>query len=925
LTLFRGIAKLVVQINSLISGEKFMRQIILALSLVITIMLIITRTVFAATITVTSFADSGPNTLRLAIATASSGDTIDFFAPGNSITVYSPLVIDKQLIIVGGGTTIGAQGTNTVFSVLTGGANSEFHDLAIVDGQSGFFITVDNVQILGCRIGTDFADATGRGNNFYGIQINGGDNIRIGDSTSGNVIVSSDYGISLTDCAGTIIQNNSIGLASDGVTPIPIGNDGVWLGDQTWNCLIGGNRVANQGNVISGNGASGIRLAGSDSGGNTICGNIIGLTAAGAAGVGNSNYGIYLGINSGNWIGLSTDVGYGNYIAGNGDRGIYLVVSDNNSIQNNIIGLDFSGNAAPHSYGIFVQSGTGNLIGGNRGTGALEKNVISGNTAYNVYLNLGASSNSVCGNFIGTSVDGSSGIVGASAHGFLINGSGNLIGGPNTNPTTMYGNLISGHSSSGHGGLLIQGSGNTVVGNYLGLDVTGTTAIPNYHGIIITSQNSHGNLIGSTDPDLRNIISGNNADGMWITNTYDNTIIGNHIGLNLTADNTLENTTNGIRIDNSDGIVLGGLLAGEANYISGSISGINLSTNATNNTIVGNFIGVYTDLTPSNDPPFNGIYGNGCYDNFIGYKNTGQGNLIANCAQGIRLGSTAVRVNIYGNTICANSAPDIQLLTGANNDNPRPVITGAYTTYITGTSDPNNYIEIFIAESGVGPGGSLSYVGNTTADGSGNWTLNVPSVSLGDWVCATATDATNDGTSEFSLNDQVTLPPTPTYTSTASPTSTNSATYTPTFTHTPTGTITPTITNTPTVTPTPTISATYTSSPTVTVTPSVTTTYTSTATEALGAVDLRGKRVLSFPNPARDLIKFLMHLDATTKVELTIYNLAGEQVAYLAEELPAGRGQVIAWNCSAIAPGIYLVRVMMDGEEKEVQKIAVIK
>jgi len=43
---------------------------------------------FSATITVTSIEDSGAGTLRTALASASSGDTINFSTGGNSITVY---------------------------------------------------------------------------------------------------------------------------------------------------------------------------------------------------------------------------------------------------------------------------------------------------------------------------------------------------------------------------------------------------------------------------------------------------------------------------------------------------------------------------------------------------------------------------------------------------------------------------------------------------------------------------------------------------------------------------------------------------------------------------------------------------------------------------------------------------------------------
>src|SRR2546426_3931515 len=56
--------------------------------------------VYAATITVTSTADSGTNTLRDAIANAASGDTIEFAVTG-TISTFSGLLIKKSLVING--------------------------------------------------------------------------------------------------------------------------------------------------------------------------------------------------------------------------------------------------------------------------------------------------------------------------------------------------------------------------------------------------------------------------------------------------------------------------------------------------------------------------------------------------------------------------------------------------------------------------------------------------------------------------------------------------------------------------------------------------------------------------------------------------------------------------------------------------------
>ncbi|MDH4309384.1 MAG: SBBP repeat-containing protein, partial [Acidimicrobiia bacterium] len=73
--------------------------------------------------------------------------------------------------------------------------------------------------------------------------------------------------------------------------------------------------------------------------------------------------------------------------------------------------------------------------------------------------------------------------------------------------------------------------GNTIVGNYVGTDVTGTTAQANAWGINIKTT---GNTVGGTDPADANVVSGNTYDGFYLYKTAgtNNTIQGNFIGTN---------------------------------------------------------------------------------------------------------------------------------------------------------------------------------------------------------------------------------------------------------------------------------------------------------------------------------------------------------------------------------------------------------
>src|SRR5205085_8746562 len=101
-------------------------------------------------------------------------------------------------------------------------------------------------------------------------------------------------------------------------------------------------------------------------------------------------------------------------------------------------------------------------------------------------------------------------------------------------------NVISGNHQDGLF-VLSNSFGNFVVGNYIGIDATGTSPVPNrYNGISVNGAVS--NSIGDSNATSRNVISGNGFYGIEIaSNAPGNSVFGNYIGTDWTAGAALPN------------------------------------------------------------------------------------------------------------------------------------------------------------------------------------------------------------------------------------------------------------------------------------------------------------------------------------------------------------------------------------------------
>ena len=126
----------------------------------------------------------------------------------------------------------------------------------------------------------------------------------------------------------------------------------------------------------------------------------------------------------------------------------------------------------------------------------------------------------------------------------------------------------------GGDGIVVDAAGVAIEGNFIGTNATGTADLGNGgNGIFI--DDARQNTIGGPLPGARNLISGNDARGIYLSGQGAdlNTIQGNIIGLDATGGVKLGNAIYGIEIVNGDNNVIGGT-AGEArNVISGQGTG----------------------------------------------------------------------------------------------------------------------------------------------------------------------------------------------------------------------------------------------------------------------------------------------------------------------------------------------------------------
>ncbi|HEY8401782.1 MAG TPA: gliding motility-associated C-terminal domain-containing protein [Cytophagaceae bacterium] len=453
-------------------------------------------------------------------------------------------------------------------------------------------------------------------------------------------------------------------------------------------------------------------------------------------------------------------------------NGIYSENASGNTIRGNLIGITTNGNAAGNGgNGIYIAAGCNNNIIG--GPANADRNIISSNLngvdinnssnnrVENNYIGTGKTGNEARGNRNHGLILGNN-----SNDNQVIN---NVI---SANGTVLVPSPASAYDADGNGlNIDLNSLRNIVRGNKIGLGADGTTLLGNKENGVIVVNGSHDNIIGGNGAGYRNYIAGSGNHAIVVYQSNNTDVKNNYIGTDVSGTLNKGNNDSGIIIISSSGTLVGGPNAGDENMFVFSREEQGVRIQQSQNTIVQrNLIGTNASGTANMGNFGGGVYilgeAGGSTGNVIGSDVAGRGNKIAyNGGNGITMFDGNTYDNpIRRNSIYCNALRGIEL-NGASNEYatfPAPVILPTSTnTMIRGTARAGAIIEVYgtgaeCATCSGNPGSKTvqgkNYLGTVTADASGNWSF--PFSGNPDTITATASEALSVGTahstSEFS-------------------------------------------------------------------------------------------------------------------------------------------------------------------------------
>jgi trimeric autotransporter adhesin len=634
---------------------------------------------------------------------------------GTTDVVSSNSVYGNQVvgIAVGGGSTISYQATVNI--------GFQLSNVISGNGASGIGLYgANNNQIAMNYIGTDATGTLDLGNAGNGILVTAGSqgNMIGGQATGGNdptndvfvrppegnlISGNSADGVLITDGATqNTLSGNFIGTAASGDAALGNSLDGVAMVNANGNALIGCTFQEDPFvfyNVISGNGANGLQVTNSNN--TTIQANFFGLGADNNTALGNLLNGVVVEGSSANTV-MGGPIPLGNVDSANGQNGLVVRGTASGFVTYNT----FTGIAAFSTNMDLGNAHDGMLITSTGSNILIRTCVIARNGNDGIEIGGAAQGVRVAGNIIGLDTQGDV-AMGNVGNGVEVDGNahGIIIGGPQPTFNIIAHNVI---SANGGNGVAIDGNAYSVQVSFsfIGTDLDGMDALGNAKAGVYLGYGTHSTTIGSPDPNLFTVISGNLGDGVEMRGTSGNTVVGSLIGTNVLGLLPLPNGGDGVFFSNSFGNVIG--------FPSAGVNG--------------------TSGRPANVIAFNGADGI--------FVDSGSGNAISDNS-------------IYGNTLLG-----IDLGPWANLNQAPPVLTSVamlpVSMQVSGslTSTPNTTLTIeFFANDTNEPSGRY-FLGfqkvKTNAAGIATFTFFGPLPPTGaNFVTATATDPANN-TSEFS-------------------------------------------------------------------------------------------------------------------------------------------------------------------------------
>ncbi len=568
-------------------------------------------------------------------------------ALGNQSDGIELEAVTSGLIIIGGGIVIQGSDGNTIGGTAPGAGNV----ISANAGDGVLFEGASDNAVAGNFIGTDQSGEIALGNQSNGIKLEsvtfsapifgggtsyatqGSTGNTIGGTTAGarNIISGNDgAGVYLNDSTGNLVEGDYIGTDKTGT--VALGNNsggdesvysgGVLLDDGSGSNTIGGLTAipgTGAGNVISGNGSSGVHLEYAGSG-NLIAGNLIGADANGTVALSNTlplpvgnvfaGTGVSDEYSPGTTIG---EVGGSNVISGNGTgtdnaSDIYMVGSSGSVIQSNFIGTDVTGTVSlseSTNIGIYLQDGSYTVGGLTSTPGTGPGNVISGQSEWGIRYDDYTAPETLLveGNILGADKTGENELPNGLSDIVLFGASLVTIGGTAAGAR----NLITGGALGGFDGdIWLSGSSDNVIqGNYVGTDITGMRSLypagGNGGSGVYMDAASADNLVGGTTAAARNIIAGSDDPGVDISDAGSsrNLIEGDFIGTDVSGTAAIGNTGAGVEIGSgASGNTIGGTVPAAANLISGNTNGVEIN-DASQNLVQGNMIGTDIDAARS--------------------------------------------------------------------------------------------------------------------------------------------------------------------------------------------------------------------------------------------------------------------------------------------------------------------------------------